>query len=215
MDVEDADGSRERRFVALFDAHYGNVLAYARRRLPIEVVDDAVADAFLAAWINLERLAGDPLPWLYGLARGAVWNHRRRLARAARLKEHAFAREVARPVGDHADLVGWEEPFDAAFAELNEREREVLRLTAWEGLTASDGATALGCSVGAFKVRLHRARRRLRALLDAVSTSSAVGLNVPRERAGSPAARPRTSSHLPLQVPGSGDPLIVPPEEIP
>jgi RNA polymerase sigma-70 factor (ECF subfamily) len=206
MDVEGGDGSRQRRFVALFDAHYGSVLAYARRRLPIEVVDDAVADAFLAAWINLERVAGDPLPWLYSLAKGAVWNQRRRLARAARLNERAFAREVPRPAGDHADLVGWEEPFDAAFAALNEGDREVLRLTAWEGLTPSSGAIVLGCSVGAFKVRLHRARRRLRALLDAESISSAAALNAFSERAGSPVARPRASSDPRLRVRGSSDP---------
>jgi RNA polymerase sigma-70 factor (ECF subfamily) len=37
----------------------------------------------------------------------------------------------------------------------------VLLLTAWEGLTTDQAATVLGCSPQAFRVRAHRARRRL------------------------------------------------------
>jgi RNA polymerase sigma-70 factor (ECF subfamily) len=44
---------------------------------------------------------------------------------------------------------------------MTEVDREALMLTVWDGLGHRDAAKVAGCSVGAFAVRLHRARRRL------------------------------------------------------
>ena len=43
----------------------------------------------------------------------------------------------------------------------------MLRLVAWDGLDVREAAQVLGCSQGAFRVRLHRARRKLARRLDA------------------------------------------------
>lgn len=174
--TEELARARRDHFTALFDAHYPQVLAYARRRLGPDLADDVVADTFLAAWGQLDRVrpggawpherAGDELLWLYGLERGVVSHHRRRIERLARLDQRLVA-QGPRPIGgDHGDLVGWQDQFAAAFAALTELEREALRITAWEGLAPAQGAVVLGCSVTAFKVRLHRARRRLRLFLE-------------------------------------------------
>jgi RNA polymerase sigma-70 factor (ECF subfamily) len=162
---------RERLFTELFNAHHTQVLAYCRRRLAADVAEDAVADTFSAAWTNLDHLRNDPLIWLFSLARGAVSHQRRRLARIARLNERSASLEPAVATPDHAESVAWQEAFDAAFEQLSETAREVLRVSVWEGLSASEGASVLGCSTTAFKVRLHRARRRLRQLLDADAPS--------------------------------------------
>jgi RNA polymerase sigma-70 factor (ECF subfamily) len=53
----------------------------------------------------------------------------------------------------------------AALAALPEPDREILTLSAWEGLTPSQIATVLGSSPNAVRVRLHRARARLRQAL--------------------------------------------------
>jgi RNA polymerase sigma factor (sigma-70 family) len=53
-----------------------------------------------------------------------------------------------------------------AIAALSERDRAALLLVAWEGLSTAEMAVALGCSRAAAKVRLHRARRKLRRKLD-------------------------------------------------
>lgn len=152
---------REAAFVALFDAYYVKVMAYARRRIGADVAKDVVADTFVTAWQRLDDLRGDPLLWLYGLARGSVANHRRRLLRAQHLGARAGLLSGHRDQGDPADEVAWHDTFAAAFAQLGESDQEVLRLVAWEGLEPTDAAAVLGCSTGAFKVRLHRARRRL------------------------------------------------------
>ncbi len=68
---------------------------------------------------------------------------------------------------DPAESLALREAFSAAFAGLEEHEREVLRLVAWDGLDVREAAQVLGCSQGAFRVRLHRARRKLTRRLDA------------------------------------------------
>jgi RNA polymerase sigma-70 factor (ECF subfamily) len=49
----------------------------------------------------------------------------------------------------------------AALATLPAQAQEALRLTEWEQLDDATAARVAGCSTAAFKVRLHRARRRL------------------------------------------------------
>lgn len=187
-----APTERERLFRELFEAYHTRVVAYVRRRVDADAAADVVANTFLAAWTSLDRLGDDPLPWLYGLARGAVANERRRLGRIGRLSERLGQQGAAGVVADHAEMVGWEDPFAAAFAGLRESEREVLRIVAWEGLSAREAGVVLGCSAAAFKVRLHRARRHLRRLLDAAGVeqpaSRSQHLPIARQRPMSPPA---------------------------
>jgi RNA polymerase sigma-70 factor (ECF subfamily) len=104
---------------------------------------------------------------------------------------------------DPAESAGWQDPFNAAFDQLSDSEREVLRITAWEGLGTAEGAIVLGCSEAAFKVRLHRARRHLRGFLDADGTNQLVGANEQRQadllsrpQPGSPKGDPLCCSTL-------------------
>lgn len=48
-----------------------------------------------------------------------------------------------------------------ALVRLADKDREALLLVAWEDLTPSLAAACLGISPAVFRVRLHRARRRL------------------------------------------------------
>jgi len=112
-------------------------------------------------WRKLERIPDEPLPWLYAVARKTLANQRRRLAREQRVDAADPASAVAElePVGDTA--------LAAAFAALSERDREVLRLIAWEGLSPSQAAVVLGCSALSCRVRYHRAKTRLARRLEA------------------------------------------------
>jgi RNA polymerase sigma-70 factor (ECF subfamily) len=56
-----------------------------------------------------------------------------------------------------------------AFATLSEPDRELLSLVAWEGLTREELAIALGTNRAAVRLRLHRARKRLRDTLPQTS----------------------------------------------
>jgi DNA-directed RNA polymerase specialized sigma24 family protein len=108
----------------------------------------------------------DPLPWLLGCARRVLANQRRGERRQGSLAERLARAPAAapEPAGDGA--------LAAAFAQLRPQDREVLTLVAWDGLDGVRAARALGCSRGAFAVRLHRARRRLAAALEAAESVS-------------------------------------------
>ena len=67
-----------------------------------------------------------------------------------------------------AESVSERDAARVAFSRLSASQREVLQIVAWEGLDASEAAVVLGCSTGAFRVRLHRARRELAKQLDRI-----------------------------------------------
>jgi RNA polymerase sigma-70 factor (ECF subfamily) len=146
-------------FEAMFRARYGAVLAYALRRADGDDARDVVADTFLVAWRRFsDRPTDAELPWLYGIARRTLANQRRAARRRAALTERLGEASGVRTQGDGAlaDALGM----------LGERDREALLLVAWEGLKAEEGARVVGCRTATFRMRVHRARMRLAALLD-------------------------------------------------
>jgi RNA polymerase sigma factor (sigma-70 family) len=154
--------SPEEQFSDLFERTHGALLGYAVRRVtdPADAAD-VVAETYLVAWRRLEDVppGEQARPWMFGVARRVLANHyrgeRRRLALADRLRDSL-----------HQSLPG-SEPHgpslvEEAIARLGEDDRELLRLVAWEELAREEIAVAMGLSRGAVRVRLHRARARLR-----------------------------------------------------
>jgi RNA polymerase sigma-70 factor (ECF subfamily) len=148
-------------FERLFRAHHGAVRAYVRRRIDPASADDVVAETFVVCWRRLSDVPDDPLPWLLGVARRCLANRRRADDRRGALAERAAGVGVD-STRDVAEAVTERDRVLTAFACLSARDREVLALIAWEGLDAAAAARVMGCSTTALKVRLHRARRRLR-----------------------------------------------------
>jgi RNA polymerase sigma-70 factor (ECF subfamily) len=159
------------RFEQLFRSHHATVVAYVRRRAPADSVDDVVGETFLVAWRRLDHVPEDELPWLLGVARnvlatqrrGAVRRHALTLRLGSDSKPGASA--TAEPEASRS-LDGEDGPLRQALARLAPKDREALTLIAWDGLAPQDAALVLGESPGTFRVRLHRARRRLRGLLE-------------------------------------------------
>lgn len=160
------------QFERVFQDCYEPVYRYTARRVAREAVQDVVSETFLAAWRRRGEVGAEPLPWLLGIARRTASNHRRGSARRDALRRRLSAE---RPPADHIDIGGDDPRLAAALAMLAERDREALMLVAWDGLDHRVAATVMGCSTGAFTVRLHRARRKLeRALAD--DQSDAIGI---------------------------------------
>jgi RNA polymerase sigma factor (sigma-70 family) len=132
---------------------------------------DLTADVFLAAIDSAHTYRpdrGEPIAWLYGVARNVVAGERRRAARAGRAGRRIPA--IAELI-DAADLADLHARIDAgavarslyaAMGRLSDGERAVLELVALEELSASEAARALGIRPVTARVRLHRARRLLR-----------------------------------------------------
>lgn len=168
-------------FDALYAAHRDDVWRYFRRRTASDH-EDLVTEVFLVAWRRRADVpAGEPLPWLYGVARRVLANHRRAGDRRDALEQRAAAHaETVTP--DLADAVGLRTDLARALAGLSEHDRELVLLVAWEGLTVTEAAAALGCRRGTAAVRLHRARRRLHTALHDESSPPLASMTALEER---------------------------------
>jgi RNA polymerase sigma factor (sigma-70 family) len=156
--MEHSHASRVER---LFAEHGRAVRAYALRRVDPTAADDVVSDVFVVAFRRLEVIPEPPLPWLLGTARKIIANQRR----AAGRRELLAAQLEPLHAGVWSDQRSDSHPLLAALAQLSDGDREAILLVAWEELDAASAAAVLGCSRPTFAVRLHRARRRLAAVL--------------------------------------------------
>ncbi|WP_369393973.1 sigma-70 family RNA polymerase sigma factor [Streptomyces sp. CG1] len=188
--------SNDEIFAAAYREHYWAVSPYVARRLPgrADEVEEVVAEVLTVAWRRRHDLPDAPLPWLYGVARNCLANavrgygRRRRLVDRLSNDEAAHGRHVV--AGPDTEAPGaW---VHEALALLSPSGQEVLRLAAWEELDAEQIAVSLGCGRRAAAMRLHRARRRLRAEID-------------RMRPAAPAAAPPVG-----QLPGDAGPMADP-----
>lgn len=177
------------RFEGLYRAHRGQVVSYLRRRGAGDP-EALAAETLLTLWRRLDDVDPPELPWLYRTAGYLLANDRRARDHAAQVPGLLAADPTRSPrSGDPAALVdtGPNPALAAAFINLGEVDREVLRLVAWEDLAGADLAAALGCSRAAARVRLLRARRRLTAALSPAPAFSSTP-TAPRPPAIAPGA---------------------------
>jgi RNA polymerase sigma-70 factor (ECF subfamily) len=102
----------------------------------------------------------DPLPWLYATARNLVLAD-------ARCSSLVATTEVGEPVdvAPAPEVLELDPALGVALRSLSRLDREALLLVAWEDLTPTQATQSLRIHPTAFRVRLLRARRRLRAKL--------------------------------------------------
>ena len=139
----------------------------ASRILPRSDAEEAAQEALVRAWLRRDscRSPGAPLPWLLEITRNEA---RRLIGRQARRATHELI-APAELEADCEDRQLAETPLrlsvEQALDALADGDRWLLELRYAEDLTQSEVAQRLGVPVGTVKVRLHRARRRLRGLL--------------------------------------------------
>ena len=178
--VPDTSAGVQHEFEALYTAHRDDIWRYLRRRAASEP-EDLTTEVFLVAWRRRSELPAQPLPWLYGVARKVLANHRRGGARRDALAERAGAH--AEPFApDHAEAIGLRQDLTRALAALNESDRELVLLVAWEGLSMAEAGEALGCLRGTVAVRMHRARKRLHHALKADDAPALASMTTVEER---------------------------------
>jgi RNA polymerase sigma-70 factor (ECF subfamily) len=137
---------------------------------------DVVQEAYLRAYRGLRRFRGDAqfTTWLYRITANCAATQATRTAR----HRHAVLEDDAplvddRPAADpeqRAELLSLRGDLEAALAELPPRLRAVVVLRDVYDLPHEAIAAELGISETAAKVRLHRARLRLRERLFTVET---------------------------------------------
>jgi RNA polymerase sigma-70 factor (ECF subfamily) len=164
----------EQAFAELVRREQGHLLSVAKRILrDDDEARDALQDTFLAAH--------RALPYYQGEARLSTWLHRIAVnASLMRLRSRRRRREDLMDDLGASDVppAAWAVVDDdvcertelralvrACVAQLPEHYRQVIVLRDLEGRDTQETADALGIGVDAVKMRLHRARAALRALV--------------------------------------------------
>lgn len=161
-----ADGSaREERFRSLHAETYADLMRFVERRVPATEAEDVVSTVFLTAWRRLDELPDDARPWLFAVARKTMANQLRGWLRRQALDVRLVSLE-SRETSDDSVSAAVRIDLERAWRVLRPADREVLALVAFDGLTAEQAATVLGCRRSTFAMRLGRARQRLRAALE-------------------------------------------------
>ena len=153
------------RFEALFRDTRTDLLAYIRRRSrSADDAADVLAETYLVAWQKLDVIpsGGQARLWLFGVARNLLLKGAsRRVTRDALVERLAAELRSAEPLQAPVETER-SAALRTAVAALPERQREVVMLTAWEGLTPKEIAAVTRTPVNLVRVRLHRARARLK-----------------------------------------------------
>lgn len=175
MVTSEASRDNHEKFEALYEVNYKSIYTYVYRRVPHSPLDvpDVVSEVFATAWRRISDIPPAPQDrlWLFGVARNCLLGHHRRWSRRLQLLSHLGAQpnrvELVETGVDPLHL-----RVRAALQELRPLDREVILLVYWDGLSHSEAATVLGCSVNAVALRIKKAKGRLETYLGFSSPSA-------------------------------------------
>ena len=132
------------------------------------MAEEVVQDVFTRVWRHADSFDPDRASfrtWLYGIARNAVIDLKRRGAVRPALPAHAD--ELPEPVADDSierALLGWQ--VSTALARLTPEHRQVIRLAHFQGMRLREIAEQTGLPLGTVKSRVSYALRGLRLALE-------------------------------------------------
>jgi len=164
------DGDRE-AFGRLYDLYSRRIYSYLfYRSLDRDCAEDLCGAVFLRVLEGLGGFRpelGSFSRWIYGIARNALRDHYRSLARAASLGEACELWDLPDAGGheieaENRDL--WER-LKPHLAALSSEQREIIVLRTWDEMPYKDIAQLLGKTEGACKMAFARAISSLRAAM--------------------------------------------------
>jgi RNA polymerase sigma factor (sigma-70 family) len=164
----------DERLTRLYQETREDLLAFiARRCATAEDAADCLAETYRVAWEKRTRLPADPKarPWLFGVARNAVREERRRGERRA-ATSHALVAAAERA---YIETTPERSALRAAMWKLSALDREIILMLSADGLTSHEVATILRMSPTAVRSRAARARIKLRKLLASGETDDDLG----------------------------------------
>ena len=141
------------------------IAAYCKRRGSRDP-DGITAEVIAIAWAQRDAIdLQDCRPWLITTARNLLFDEYRARRRSFPVDPASLVRVDQRQEPDF-EVETIDTELSAALGCLSPRDREVVLLIAWEELSPAEAARSMGISAATFRVRLHRARRRLKRLLE-------------------------------------------------
>lgn len=151
---------------ALYRAHAARVYTVVRRLAGEDALaEDLAQDAWIRAFRKLELFRGDSSfgTWMYRLATNTALNRLRRRGRRDEVEREA---EIVHPAASLDEAVINQRMLSRALDRLPPGYRQVLVLHDVEGRTHEEIGELLGVAAGTSKSQLHKARARMRELLE-------------------------------------------------
>jgi RNA polymerase sigma-70 factor, ECF subfamily len=165
--IQRAAGGDRSAFEDLYRRYARPVFGLALRRLGDRGrAEDAVQETFTSIWRSAGSYKpdrGPGAPWVYAVARNAIVDRARSRTEIPAEIPDEPAREDGPSDRAEQSWVQWR--VHAALEELPEREREVLTLAYWSGLSQSEVAEFLGIPLGTVKTRTRSALAHLSDIL--------------------------------------------------
>lgn len=164
--VRDALNGDETAWQRIYEKYSRKVYTVAKGiLLDTQDAEDAVQETFLQIYQNLPRFRKE--------SRFSTWAFRIAVNTAIQISRRRKGREKEVPL-EEASLVPdpqevWRddvEQIHSALTRLRPPDRAILALIYWEGLSLTEAGEVLSCNANAAKTRLHRARERLREILE-------------------------------------------------
>ena len=158
----------------LYCRHAAAVHSWLRGRTHDRIAVELTAETFAQAALSIKRFrdeaSGSAAPWLYGIARNLLrtYYERGRVETKAREKLGMAVQSYELDLDETAerlDAARLAPELRAALATLPDGQRDALQRRVVDGLSYEEVAASLGCSEGAARLRVLRARASLLRLL--------------------------------------------------
>ncbi|GLO69269.1 RNA polymerase sigma factor [Phaeobacter inhibens] len=129
------------------------------------MADDLVQDTLVKAWTNIEKFeeGSNMRAWLFTILRNTYYSLRRKRRREVEDADGVLSEQLSQKP-DHDGRLNMRD-FNAAFAQLNDEQREALVLVGAGGFSYEEAAETCGVKVGTIKSRVNRGRARLAELM--------------------------------------------------
>ena len=155
-------------FELLYRRYARPVFGLALRRLGDRMrAEDAVQETFAAVWRSARTYRPDRgagAPWLYAVARNAIVDRQRARTEPPAEAVDSPSTDPGPPDRAESSFVAWR--VHRALEELPDKEREVVELAYWSGLSQSEIAQFLDIPLGTVKTRTRSGLARLADLLE-------------------------------------------------
>jgi RNA polymerase sigma factor (sigma-70 family) len=185
----------ERAFAELVQRHLGLVYAAALRRTAgrVHLAEDISQKVFVELARRAAQVAGHPalVAWLYRCTRNAAIDVMRAEQSRQRTAQAFANMPDTAPAGVPVDWESLRPVLDEAMDQLKERDRELMLLRFFQGLTFAEVGEKLSLSENAARMRAERALDKLRGQLGKrgiTSTAALAGLLASQSAVAAPAA---------------------------
>ena len=161
------------RFATIYRQTHAQVLGFISRRLiprDFARAEELTHDTYLVAWrrfADLPQTVPEARAWLFTTARHLLLKSNainRRGDLGVRISDDALG--VIPASSDSIQTRGLQMDLMSAWSQLTAAEQEIISLTYWDELSSAEAGRVLGITDRAYRQKLHRARTKLKTILE-------------------------------------------------